>query len=318
LSSLWVHRPDLSGYLAQGYLKAEESLLLAAGVTRYTFGPLVPQGPSPDIIITTSNTRTEDLRLQNTQLIIHPNSGYDNFSVDFVRKFKGSIVLGNALRARAVADYILQGVLSYAHFSTMPGNSPFPKTTTWDYKRSYPRQLLETKQALVIGLGHIGKLVKQGLESLGIRVAVYDPFIMEKTPLPSLTDKDIVCLCASLNPRSHHLVNQEFLAQLPANCLLINAARGGLVELSSLIRWLEVNPCAFALLDVFPDEPFAFEIYRELGNLHCTSHIAGVYNQLPDNMLTFIKNVVAQFIADPTSAAGYPILKDRLRENFLI
>ena len=240
---IWVHRPDLSGYLEQGYLKTEESTLLAVGVTRYTFGPLSPQRKSPGIVITSSNTRIQELAdlglLKDTQLIIHPNSGYDNFSVDFVRQFKGNVILGNSLRARAVADYILQGVLTYAHFSTMKNNShysgPLPKTTTWDKKRSYPRQLLETMQALVIGLGHVGKLVQQGLESLGIKVSLFDPFIIANTPFPPLRDHKIVCLCASLNPSSQNMVNQEFLAKLPEDFLLINAARGGLVDFSALI-----------------------------------------------------------------------------------
>ncbi|MBI2520640.1 MAG: hypothetical protein HYV97_09490 [Bdellovibrio sp.] len=324
---IWVHRPDISGYLEHQYLKSEESILLASGIGRYTFGPEVSlNGQSPDIIITTSNTKTQELAdsgvLKNTRLIIHPNSGHDNFSVDFVRQFKGRIILGNTLRARAVADYILHGVLTYAHYATMHLNShyhgPLPKTVTWDDKRRYPRQLLETKQALVIGFGHIGKLVKQGLDSVGIKVTVYDPFLLSQTPLPVLQDQNIICLCASLNPTSQYLVNQKFLEQLPENFLLINAARGGLVDFSALIQSLEVNTSAFALLDVFPYEPFAFDHTQAPPNLHCTSHIAGVFDQLPMKMLAFIKDAVTQFINDPNGKTEYPILKDRLRENFLI
>ncbi len=307
-SSAWVHRPDLSGYLSDGYLKLEEEALLASGVTRYTFGALPANDASPDIVVTSSNTSIQQLAesglFKNTRLIIHPNSGYDNFSVDFVRKFKGEIILGNTLRARAVADYILKGVVTYA-------TAALPKTESWDQKRSFPRQLLQSKKALVIGLGYIGKLVRAGLESFGTKVFVYDPFQGE-SKLPNLGEIQIVCLCASLNPSSKNLINQIFLEQLPNDFLLINAARGGLVDLKALIQTLKKKPKSFALLDVFPEEPFAIESFKDLHNLHCTSHIAGVYDQLSEQMIKFITEVASG------TQTKYPRLKDRLIDNVLL
>jgi len=118
----------------------------------------------------------------------------------------------------------------------------------------------------VIGVGTIGKTVARrarafGMEVLGNDIVEIDPVFIaetgiEMTDLPSLLARsDFVSLHCDLNPTSRHLINSDTLAHLKPGAVLINTARGPVVDEPALIGVLQSKRLAGAALDVFEIEP---------------------------------------------------------------
>jgi D-3-phosphoglycerate dehydrogenase len=244
------------------------------------------------ILITNTHTQPEkipEIILKNTALIIHPNSGHDNFEIDFLKKYNIPIILGNAIRTHAVAEYILSAILK--HFCSIPNH------LHWDENRIWNRKLLRDQKIAIIGEGEIGALIKNVLKPLCHELKVYDPYKNPQQNLETVVSQcNILILTASLNKKNQHLINSEKLKLIAPDALIINASRGKLIQQEDLIHFLKVNKNAFAFLDVFETEPFNPSLGMDLNNLNKTSHIAGVYKNLSHDIISFEYFVIKNFI----------------------
>jgi D-3-phosphoglycerate dehydrogenase len=313
LSKILVKRISSSPYFSSSFNTSEMS-----AVSKINNVEMLPFDSSElaDILITNTHTEVESIseeQIKRTQLMIHPNSGYDNFSAEFVNRANFPIIVGNPIRAHAVTNFILSALLN--HYS------PIPKQKTWSKERLWPRKLLSELTILIIGYGHIGKLLKKSLESLVAEVRVYDPY--NDRPNCDFKNSDVVIPACSLNSRNFHFVNLQRLMDCQENFLLINAARGPLVNTTDLINVLSKRPEAFAVLDVFEQEPCDFKQFSGLKNISVSSHIAGVYKNIDSMTIDFNTTVIKNFREMPFENFNQHyknmILKNRLIENdFLI
>lgn len=246
-------------------------------------------GAVTDILITNTHTNFDFLsgeQVDNLKLVIHPNSGYDNFPIDFVRGLKAPIVIGSTIRAQAVAQYILSALFS--HFTKIPNHSK------WDVERKWPRKLISDLKITIIGYGHIGKILHTALAPMVKELNVYDPF--ENLTQLNNRNSDVVILACGLNSRSRHLIDKNFLNAIKDTALIINAARGELVKTPDLVNFLKANDEAYAVLDVFEKEPNNFSEFTDLTNVTLTSHIAGVYKNIDLHTIDFETEVVRDFL----------------------
>lgn len=147
---------------------------------------------------------------------------------------------------------------------------------------------LETLNATLglVGLGRIGSRVAEIARALGMRVRAFDPYAnaeraatMGVELTSSLNDllasADVVSIHCPYIPQTHHLINAERLAQMPAGSYLINVARGPIVDETALLNALQSGHLAGAGLDVFdPEPPDATNPLFSLPNTVCTPHIA--------------------------------------------
>lgn len=311
-SKLTVKRISTSPYFKESFAKLEKDSIEQKAEAIVL--PLNSETPT-DILITNTHTILENISLNDynhCKLMIHPNSGYDNFHTDFVKKAPFPIVIGNPIRAHAVTNFILSALLS--HFS------PIPKETTWNKTRKWERRLLSELNVLIIGMGHIGSLLKESLTPIVGNLSLYDPYL--KNDALDLKKIDVVIPVCSLNKKNHHLINRNFLMELNEDFLLINASRGALVKTDDLIDVLKLRPRAFAILDVFEKEPADFELFSTLANIQLSSHIAGVYSNIDSATASFVASVIFDFqnLEDQSFKEKYKhvLLKNRLQEDFLI
>jgi D-3-phosphoglycerate dehydrogenase len=118
----------------------------------------------------------------------------------------------------------------------------------------------------VVGVGNVGKAVIRRARAFGMRVLGNDiveidhVFLaetgLEMTTLPTLLSQaDFVSINCNLNPTSHHLMNAATLAQMKPAAVLINTARGPIVDEAALVAALNNGTIAGAALDVFETEP---------------------------------------------------------------
>lgn len=263
-----------------------------------------------DVLITNTHTHFDlltDEELAKLKLIIHPNSGYDNVPVDFIKSTKAPIIIGNTIRAQAVAQYILSALFN--HFS------PVPHHAQWDSARKWPRRLISDLKVSLIGFGHIGKILKQSLSPLVKELMVYDPY--EHYTQLNHQHSDVVILASGLNSRSKHLLEKNFFNAIAEDALIINAARGELIKTQDLVNFLTANEKAFAVLDVFEKEPNDFSAFKHLPNIKLTSHIAGVYKNIDQHTIDFEVLVLKDFLEltefDFQNKYQKMILQNRLR-----
>ena len=162
---------------------------------------------------------------------------------------------------KPVADTVLGYILAFARRQHWMDRAM--KSGRWE---KLPGRSLSECTLGVVGVGNIGKAVIQRasafeMELLGNDIIEIDPAFVEKyhVEMMALDDllakADFVSLNCDLNPTSHHLINERTLAMLRPGAVLINAARGAVVDEPALVNALQTGAIAGAALDVYEVEP---------------------------------------------------------------
>ncbi len=160
-----------------------------------------------------------------------------------------------------VADTTLGYILAFAR--RQPWMDRSMKSGVWD---KIPGRSLSESTLGVVGVGRIGKAVIRrarafGMELLGVDIVeIAHDFVLENdVEMTSLDDllarSDFVSLNCDLNPTSYHLINARTLALMKPTSVLVNVARGQVVDEPALVKALEDGTIAGAALDVFDTEP---------------------------------------------------------------
>lgn len=153
------------------------------------------------------------------------------------------------------------------------------------------------KKLGIIGYGHIGSQLSIIAESLGMQVFFYD--IENKLPLGNaqqmrslddlLSSCDVISLHVPENASTKNLINAQRLAKFKDGAILINAARGTVVDIDALADALKTGKVRGAALDVFPEEPASIDEefvspLRGLDNVLLTPHIGGSTSEAQENI----------------------------------
>jgi D-3-phosphoglycerate dehydrogenase len=148
----------------------------------------------------------------------------------------------------------------------------------------------------LIGLGQIGSLVAIFAKALGMEVTAYDPFLDPKVAegvgaelIPDLrallSGADVVSLHAPLTPETKHLIDANRVAQMKRGAILINTARGGLIDEQALLVALESGHLRGAGLDVLdPEPPDPTNRLLQRDDVIATPHIAGATDASKDRL----------------------------------
>ena len=153
---------------------------------------------------------------------------------------------------------------------------------------------LDGKRLLVVGPGRIGRETARLAETLGARPA----FAGRTDDLhPLLAEADIVSLHVPLMPETRHLIDAAALATMPRTAILVNTARGPIVDEKALVDALRASEIAGAALDVFEREPEVEEGLLGLENVVLTPHIGGATYNTEANHSRMIADDVARILA---------------------
>jgi Phosphoglycerate dehydrogenase and related dehydrogenases len=162
-----------------------------------------------------------------------------------------------------VADHTVTLLLSAARKIVLLNNEV--KAGNWDYKKAKPVSRLEGKTLGLIAFGHIARMVAARAKPFGLHVQAYDPGLDEEALQKYavtrvdfdtlLATSDFISLHAPLLPSTRNMLNKEAFRQMKKNAVLINTARGGLVDEEALVMALQKGCLAGAALDVTLNEP---------------------------------------------------------------
>ena len=213
--------------------------------------------------------------LPNLQLIATRSTGFDHIDIEACKKRGIHVANVPTYGENTVAEHTFALILSLsrkiyqAYRQVKELNFDFHGLRGFD---------LKGKTIGIVGCGHIGQHVARIARGFDMRVLVYDlhrdPRLAKKlgftyaASLRSLLSRsDIITLHAPYNKHTHHLLNRDTMAHIKKGALLINTARGGLVDTDALIWALDKKILAGAGLDVLEEE-YAIKEERELLSRH--------------------------------------------------
>ncbi|MBX3070691.1 MAG: 2-hydroxyacid dehydrogenase [Thermomicrobiales bacterium] len=255
-----------------------------------------------------ATTRIDDSLLQaatQLRLVQHQGVGYDNIDLEAARSRGVPVAICPEGTSVGVAEHVILLILSiYRRLLEADASIRRGEWLQWELR---PTSLeLAGKTVGLVGFGRIGREVAQRLRGFDVDVLYYDPFRADVSVEEAfgvrfvsldalLAESDIVSLHLPLSAETRGLVDAEFLAGMKQSAILINTARGGLVDQTALIDALRNGVIAAAGLDVFATEPLPPDSpIRALPNAVLTPHIAaGTADALRTKMDACFANIVA-------------------------
>lgn len=202
-------------------------------------------------------------RLTQCRCIAHNAVGVD--MIDTAAAARLGIVVTNVPRYGTddVADQAMMLLLACARrlFDQVEMGREVP----WNYERVVPIYRLRGKTLGIVGLGNIGSAVAQRARGFGLRVLAYDPYQppsqfaaagAEASAFDELLDRsDFLTVHTPLTPETRGMVDAAALARLRPGAIVINVARGPIIDTAALIDALESDHLAAAAVDVYDFEP---------------------------------------------------------------
>ncbi len=243
------------------------------------------------------------------RVIARVGVGYDAVDLEAARDHGVPVMVAGGTNDVTVAESAVLMILALAH--DLPGFSSRADAGDW---RRPPASELHGKTVGVIGLGRIGRAVVERVKGFGVRVAAAEPFpdpafvSAHDIELISIDDvfrrADMVTLHTPLTADTHHLVNARRLALMKPTALLVNTARGGLVDEEALYQALTSGGLAGAGLDVREKEPPTDHRLGRLPNVLQTPHVAGLSRE----SLTRMTNLAASHVVDVLAGSWNPAM----------
>src|SRR5271167_1143850 len=165
---------------------------------------------------------------------------------------------------------------------------------------------LYAKTLGLIGCGNIGALVAERALALKMKVIAYDPFLsqeravklgVEKVELDVLLSRaDAISLHTPLTDKTKNILSAEAIAKTKRGVMIVNAARGGLVDEAALRRALESGHVAAAAFDVFITEPAKESVLFGAPNFVATPHLGASTNEAQENVALQVAEQMADFL----------------------
>ncbi len=215
--------------------------------------------------------------------------GLDNIDLDACKARSVAVYPATGANDLAVAEYVIATAMALVRRAYA--------STADVVAGKWPRQALiggeiSGRTLGLVGYGAIAREVARRAAALGMCVVAYDPFLPEDHPAWStatrmelaglLAEADVISLHTPLTPSTRHIIGANALTGMKHDAVLINAARGGIVDEVALCAALRDGRLAGAALDVFEREPLDAghgAMFAGIPNLILTPHIAGVTSE---------------------------------------
>jgi len=220
--------------------------------------------------------------------------GLDNVDLDYCKKNGIWVTIAPQANSNAVAEHTIGFVFAAAHQTVMMHAET--KAGHWDVRNTKKGRDVIGKTIGLVGFGRIGSLVaKKAALGLEMNIVAYDPYLskdkapeyvtMVDTIDELLAQSDFVSIHMPATPQTTGMVNKDFLSKMKPTAVLINCARGAIVNETDLYEALKNKIIASAALDVMVDEPAnIMNPLFTLDNVTISPHNAGLTYETMDAM----------------------------------
>jgi (S)-sulfolactate dehydrogenase len=269
---------------------------------------LMAEAATADVLIVRNRTQVRGellAALQRCRVVGRLGVGLDNIDVSGCQARGMQVIPATGANALSVAEYVIGTALLLLRGAYT--------STTAVAAGQWPRNALSNGRECggrtlgLVGFGSIGQLTAKLAQGIGMHTLAYDPMLpaghavyattrTEALSLDELlTRSDVVSLHVPLVDATRGLFNAERLAQMKRGAVLINTARGGIVDELALAAALRSGTLGGAALDVFDAEPLpAAPHFQACPNLVLTPHIAGVTSESNERVSSLIAQKVLE------------------------
>jgi len=267
-------------------------------------------GDYDGIAVRSSTTLKSELldAAKRVKVIGRAGIGVDNIDVEACSR-RGIVVMNTPF-----GNTITTAELAVAHIVAAARMIPQASTSTrsgkWEKSRFMGMELTG-KKAGVIGAGNIGAIVCDRLKGLHMAVYVYDPFISDERAAAMGVSKvetvaelaaivDVLTIHVPLLDATRNLIDAEILERMKKGAILVNCARGGIVDEQALYAACKSGHLRAAALDVYESEPARENPLFELENVSFTPHIGASTDEAQENVAVQVAEQMSDYLLNGT------------------
>ena len=239
----------------------------------------------------------------NLKVIGRAGIGVDNIDIKAATA-KGIVVMntpfGNAI---TTAEHAI--AMMFAAARQIPAANAGTLAGEWP-KKAFMGTELSYKTLGLIGCGNIGSRVAERAQGLCMKVAAYDPFLTEERALELGVDKveldemlaraDVITLHVPLTDQTANILSADNIAKIKPGVIIVNCARGGLIDEAGLKAALESGHVSAAALDVFAEEPAKDNPLFGAPNFIATPHLGAATNEAQENVALQVAEQMSDYL----------------------
>ena len=243
----------------------------------------------------------------NLKVIGRAGIGLDN--VDIPAASKRGIVVMNTPEGNTITTAEHTMAMMMALTRNIPQGTSSLKGGKWEKKKLQGRELYNKTLGL-IGAGKIGRIVADRAKGMKMKIIVFDPYIkpetLEKLDLEPvsfeelLKRSDYITIHTPRTDETLDMVNKKAIAKMKQGAMLINCARGGIVNEEDLYEALESGHLGGAAFDVFASEPPGHIKLMSLPNFICTPHLGASTREAQDNVAVDVAEQIVAYLMHGT------------------
>ena len=258
------------------------------------------------LIIRSGTKVTRDLvnAADKLKVVGRAGTGLDNVDIDSCNK-RGVVVMNTpGGNTDSAAEHTIAMIMAVSRH--IPQATASMKAGRWE-KKKFLGQEVAGKTLGIIGIGRIGSIVAQLAQGLRMKVVAFDPHIR-----PELVEKmggrlldldellacsDYISIHTPLTPETKGLLNKELFQKMKDGVILVNCARGGIVNEDDLYEALRSGKVRAAALDVFEREPTTLENRLfGLDNFICTPHLGASTMEAQENVAVAVARQIRDYL----------------------
>ncbi|MCL4154437.1 UNVERIFIED_CONTAM: hypothetical protein GTU68_050353, partial [Idotea baltica] len=239
----------------------------------------------------------------NLKVIGRAGIGVDNIDIKAATA-KGVVVMntpfGNAV---TTAEHAI--ALMFAAARQIPAANAGTQAGEWP-KKAFMGREVSYKTLGLIGCGNIGSRVAERALGLKMKVAAYDPFLTEERAIELGVEKveldemlaraDVITLHVPFTDQTANILSKENLAKCKDGVILVNCARGGLVDEAAVAEGLKSGKIGAAAFDVFAEEPAKENILFGAPNFIATPHLGAATLEAQDNVALQVAEQMSDYL----------------------
>jgi len=263
-----------------------------------------------DALAIRSNTKvTEEILSAATKLKVVARAGIGLDNVDIPAATKRGVVVMNTPTGNVIttAEHAIAMMLALTR--KIPEGTASLKDGRWEKKKLEGRELYQ-KTLGVVGYGKIGSIVADRGRGLRMRVAIYDPFVppekirndgYEALTLQELFKQaDYITVHVPKMKNTANLINKEAFELMKNGVMVINCARGGIINEADLYEAIKAGKVAGAALDVFETEPPGKIPLLELPQVIATPHLGASTKEAQTNVAVMAAEQIINYLSNGT------------------
>ncbi len=269
---------------------------------------VIPRCLDADIIITNKVQLTAEIlsALPNVKLICISATGYNNVDIEAAKQLNIAMTNVSGYAGQSVAQYIFSQLLEYyqqtSHQNSNTEQGLWSSSDAFCYHGNSISELAG-KTLGIVGYGSLGKAVAGIAKAFNMKVLISERPKTKVTRVDRVTFKqvieqaDIISLHCPQTAETEQLINADVLSRMKNTAVLVNTARGALIDEKALLHSLESKEIACAILDVLTQEPPPSNhplLNNNLMNLKITAHIAWASIEAQQRLIDLLsQNIIA-------------------------